>query len=264
MTKTFSTSLAIAIAIVGLTACAEEEKGGGAAGSYCEALCDWAADCAGEALGKKESKKRCLEAARAADSKCADDEDGMDIARDAIAGPCIDAFDGRDCDDLTGSEEDVATAAPPAECVTSEGSDAVDAYNEGLSASQPTGDELCEDIGTTICEHMIACFVGDHDLSAADEALDALQAACESQVTGDMVSNCKDVGLDAGYGADTNAGRVAADDCSGELSGLEDSCDIFSEDAYPATCVGSVLTAEELANVLVNAAEFATENGVSL
>jgi len=72
------------------------------------------------------------------------------------------------------------------------------------------------------------------------------------------------VGLDAGYGEDTNANRLAADDCSGELNGLDDSCDIFTEDAYPATCVGSVMTADELANMLVNMADFATDNGISL
>ncbi len=262
MNKTFSSSFVIALTVVGLTACAEDEKGGSGAGSYCEALCDWAADCAGDALGKKEAKKRCLEATRAADSNCADAESGdLDPVSQAAVDKCVESFDDRACDDITGDETDVATGTPPSECVTSEGSAAVDAYNDGRAAAQPTGDELCDDIGATICAHAVDCLIGDYGVS---EAEDALQEACEATVTADMVSNCKDVGLDVGYGDDINANRIAADDCSTELNGLDDSCQIFTEDAWPASCGGSVIDADDLPALAGSLVGFASDYGVSL
>ena len=261
MKKTLSSSFVIALTIVGLTACAEDEKGGGS-DSYCEAMCDWAADCAGDALGKKEAKSRCLEAARAADSKCADAESGdLDPVSQAAVDKCVDAFDGKSCDDITGSETDVATATPPGACVTSEGTAAVDAYNDGRAASQQTGDEICDDIGATICAHAIDCLIGDFGV---EEAEDVLQEACENTVTAAMVANCKEVGLDVGYGDETNPNRIAADDCSTELNGLDDSCDIFTEDAWPATCGGSVISVDDLPGLIEGLAGFAADNGVTL
>jgi hypothetical protein len=264
MNKTFTSSLALAIAVVGFTACGEDEKGGDAASSYCEAMCDWAADCAGEALGKKEAKKRCLDAARAADSNCADAEGGdLNVAAQALQDKCIESYDGKSCDDITGSEEDVATATPTSECVASEGDAAIDAYNDGRAAAQASGDELCDEIGSTICAQVVDCLTLGH-ADDVTEVGDALQEACEATVTADMVSNCKEVGLDVGYGADTNANRVLADDCYGELSGLDDSCDIFTEDAWPASCGGSVISVEELPGLAESLVGFASEYGVEL
>jgi len=264
MNKTLSSSFVIALAVVGFTACAEDDKGSGAASSYCEALCDWAADCAGDALGKKEAKNRCLEAARAADSNCADAEAGdLNPAEQALQDSCIESFDDKSCDDITGSETDVASATPSSACVTSEGEAAVDAYNDGRAAAQPSGDELCDEIGTTICEQVVDCLTMGH-ADDVTEVGEVLQETCEATVTADMVANCKDVGLDVGYGTDTNANRIAADDCYAELGGLEDSCDIFSESAWPATCGGSVIAADELAGLAGSLVEFAAANGVDL
>jgi len=261
MNKIFYTSLALTLSLVGLAGCAEEEKGSGAAGSYCEALCDWAADCAGDALGTNEAKSRCLDAARAADSNCADAEAGdLNPVSQAAVDSCIDAFDGKSCDDITGAEEDVATATPPAECVTSEGEAAVDAYNDGRAAAQPTGDEVCDDNGSTICAHAVECLIGSFGVDKAEEEL---QDACEAAVTADLVSNCKDVGLDVGYGSATNPNRIAADDCSEGLNGLSDSCDIFTSDAYPASCGGSVIDADDLPGLASSLVDFAGDNGVT-
>ena len=263
MTKTFSSSVAIAMAIVGFTACAEDDKGGGAASSYCEAMCEWAADCAGDALGKKEAKKRCLEAARAADSNCADAENGdLNPADQVLQDKCIESYEDLSCDGISDAT-DAATSTPTTECITSEGEAAVDAYNDGRAAAQPSGDELCDEIGTTICEQVVDCLT----LGYADEVTevgDALQSACEATVTADMVSNCKEVGLDVGYLDDTNANRVLADECYEALNGLDDSCDIFTEAGWDESCGGSVVSADEIPGLVGSLVSFAEEYGVSL
>ena len=112
-TLVFSSSAALS-----LVACdaAKDALGGEAQTSYCEAICDWAAECTGD----DSSLDACLEETRAANSNCADAENGdLNPASRKLVEDCVATVESDSCDGLTGSATDQASATPSEECVAS-------------------------------------------------------------------------------------------------------------------------------------------------
>jgi len=226
--------------------------------SYCEAICDWATECSGETA----SLDSCLEATRAANSNCADAENGeLNIANSALVEECVETVEEATCEGINGSIDEQTTATPSAECVASEGSAAVDAYNAARTSTQTDGETFCEDIGTSICGHVVDCLVGDFGI---DEATDALQSACEATAVSNLVTTCKTVDMEPRYGTDPNVNRITANECSTTVAELDDSCAVFTEAAWPAECAAVVADAAALPGAVADLISFAADYGVEV
>lgn len=261
MNTTLRTMILSASAAIGLSACdaAKDALSAGPQTSYCEAICDWAVECSGD----DSTLDECLDATRAANDNCAAAEGGdLDPANSKLVEDCVATVEADSCDGLTGSVEDQGAATPSSECIASEGPTvALDAYNDARTSQQAAGDDFCEDLGGSICANVVDCLIGDFDV---DEATDALQAACEASAVTALVSTCQDVDLEPGYGADANVNRMSANVCAQGVSGLADSCDVFSGEAWPAECAAVVVEASALPDLIVNLLAFAEEYGVTL
>ena len=259
MNTSFRTLLFTCSATIGLVACdaAKDALDGEAQTSYCEAVCEWAVTCNGE----EDALDDCLEATRAVNSNCAAAENGeLNPASSALVEDCVATVESESCDGMTGSVDAQGAAAPSTECVTSEGTAALETYNEARIAAQPSGEEFCDNLGSAICANVVDCLVGD---LGVDEATDALQSACESTAVSELVTTCKTVDLEPGYGTDSNVNRLSANSCAQTVSGLDDSCDVFSADAWPAECGAVVVEASALPALVGNLVSFAEEYGVT-
>ncbi len=268
MNTTLRNSLIISSTIIGLVACGAAEDAKNAADgtdaltgdpqtSYCEAVCDWAVDCSGES----DSLESCLEATRAVDSNCAAAESGdLNLASGQLVEDCVATVEADNCDGLTGSIDAQGIATPSTECITSEGVAATETYNEARASVQPSGDVFCEDLGAQICSHVVDCLVGEN----SELVSDTLQDLCVNGPIAGVITSCQAVDLEVGYGTDSNPNRLAANVCSNTMSGLEDSCDVFTADAWPPECTGSVIEATELVELATSLASFASEQGVEL
>ena len=137
---------------------------------------------------------------------------------------------------------------------------ATEAYNEARTVVQPEGEEFCNDLGAQICSHVVDCLVGEN----SELVSDTLQELCINGPIAGVITSCKAVDLEVSYGTDANANRFAANVCSNTMSGLENSCDVFTTDAWPPECTGSVIEASELVELGTKLATFATEQGVEL
>tara|TARA_B100000575_G_C23036476_1_gene596605 strand:+ start:322 stop:1158 length:837 start_codon:yes stop_codon:yes gene_type:complete len=260
MTSMFRTLLISMPAAASLVACdaAKNALESEPQTSYCEAVCDWAVECSGET----ETLDACLEATRAANSNCADAENGdLNPASRALVEDCVATVEADTCDGLTGSVDAQTTATPSAECVASEGTAAADAYNEARISTQSSGETFCEDLGSSICAQAVDCLIGDFGV---DEATDALQSACEATAVSELISTCQTVDLDPSYGTDPNVNRMTANTCSSSIEGLSDSCAVFSADAWPAECGAVIVDAEALPGLVGNLISFANSYGVEV
>ena len=256
MNTTLRHSLLFSVTAVAIAACGALKSEPQT--SYCEAVCNWAVECSGETA----SLDSCLEATRAANSNCADAENGdLNVVESSLVEDCVETVEAASCEGLTGSVDEQSTATPSAECVASEGSAAVDAYNEARTSTQADGETFCEDIGSSICGHVVDCLVGDFGI---DEATEALQAACEATAVSNLVTTCKTVDMEPRYGTDPNVNRITANTCSTTVAELDNSCDVFSADAWPAECAAVVADAEALPGAVGDLISFASEYGVDV
>ena len=253
MNTTLRNSILFSSAAIGLIACgaAKDALDGEAQTSYCEAVCDWAVSCSGEA----DSLDACLEATRAADSNCAAAENGeLNPANSALVEDCVATVDTDECSGLTGSVAEQTASAPSAACITSEGTAATDTYDAARTAVQSDGGQFCDDLGASICGNVVDCLIGDLGVG---EAEDALLTACEDSAIGALITTCNGVDLDARYGTDPNVNRMAANTCADTLGGLASSCDIFGADAWPEECGAVLVDASEIPALVGNLVTFA-------
>ena len=187
-----------------------------------------------------------MEATRALDSNCAAAESGdLNVANSLLLEECVATVEEESCDGLTGPIDAQATATPSTLCVTSEGVAATDVYNEARASVQADGDVFCEDLGAQICSHVVDCLVGEN----SELVSDTLQEACVSGPVAGVITSCKAVDLEVGYGTDSNPNRLAANVCSNKMNVLSDSCDVFAADAWPPECTGSVIEASFLVDM---------------
>ena len=267
MTSTLRNSLIISSVTIGMMACGAKDAIDDASGdvlgsepqtSYCEAVCDWAVGCTGD----DSALESCLEDTRAADSNCAAAESGdINPASSTLLEDCVTSVASDSCDGLNGSIDAQTTATPSTACVTSEGDAAIETYNAARVSVQPSGEEFCTDLGSTICAHAVDCLVGDFDVEDVDNAL---QGLCESTAISALVSTCNDVDLEPSYGTEPNVNRMGANSCAEAVGGLSDSCAVFSEEAWPADCASVVVDASALPGLVENLVTFASDHGVTV
>ncbi len=259
MTSTLRNSILFSSATIALIACdaAKDALDGEAQTSYCEAVCDWAVTCSGD----ESALDACLEATRAEDSNCAAAENGeLNPANSALVEDCVATIDTDDCSGLTGTVDQQTASAPSTACITSEGTAAPSTYDAARTSVQSSGEDFCSDLGSDICANVVDCLVGD---LGVEEAEDALQTACEDSAISTLVSTCNGVDLDARYGTDPNLNRMAANACAEAVGGLANSCDVFTEEAWPADCGAVVVDATALPGIVEGLVSFAESYGVT-
>lgn len=131
--------------------------------STCDAMCAWAVACHAEERSIDASGLRsdCLAAANAVDSTCEAAENAA-LGFDAVAdiGPCLDAIDDRtrdlECGPFTGTETEIQTGTPPAQCVGA-GRDAGAVFEAAQFATSESSASLCQRLQDQLCAETAAC-----------------------------------------------------------------------------------------------------------
>ncbi|MEC8193618.1 MAG: hypothetical protein VX944_08820 [Myxococcota bacterium] len=224
--------------------------------SYCESLCEWATGCAEgvSELTAAEMAERCDEATHEADAACSNAEAGdVSIDEALLLAECTDAVAEMSCDGLVGDEEAVLTAIPPVNCAGYGADDPeglLDTYNAARNAVMQTGAELCESVVDQMCGSMVACLIGDHDVSEGEAFL---MEQCTDTAFGAFETQCAETGLyDQTLPIDANPNRWAVTRC---LDGFEtvDACDVT---AWPAECAAAFtpIDGEDLSGLVTGAA----------
>jgi len=227
---------------------AKDALEGGVQTSYCEALCDWAVTCAeGERSVSAEAlSAECLTSTRALDASCADAEGGtLDTVSAAALTECTDAIadaaDAGECDNFTGSIDDLKIATTPTECGT-QGADAQETFSEAQSSTSETNDELCERFTESFCTQLDTCIIAEvFGDSIPQEIIDALGQPVDLCV--DQLSTVTDTCIaDDLYGAeedlsDVNTARQSARECLTDIEAL--TCDDLFSGNVPKLCGGS-------------------------
>jgi hypothetical protein len=237
----------------------DELGGGGPQTSYCEALCDWATECADgvSALSISEMQERCEIATNNADGDCTAAESG-DLGPDdiLILNECTSAVDSMSCSGVIGSQTDVLTGRPPEiTCMAAYGGESsvsgidwtdpstfIDigtykTYNAARNAVLATGPEFCDEISTEICTSLIRCAP---DFEDSEEYTANAITACLDIVNG-FTGRCKTEGLyDQSLPISYNPARFFAQKCSQDLADSPNLCSP-SEWAGLANCAGAFI-----------------------
>ncbi len=255
-TTTRSTLFALVSLVSGLAACGGK---GSADQSYCEALCDWAVECAADAGGDADAlKAECLAATAKASSTCDEFDAGdMSKADELKLSECNDAIAesqaAGECTDFTGSLSETSTATAPVPCQSLDGGQAAfDAAQESVALGS---EEVCTNLADAFCEKMASCITGSADFDAAE---DVAYDACMSGLDG-RVSECIS---DDMYSTDPEnvTLREGADSCTAQVS--DASCDDILGGTIPSVCAAAFVdptTAAAYAGDIYNVAQgFAT------
>jgi len=254
--------------LVALAACSTSKED---QPSYCEAVCDWAVQCAAAERTVDETALRdqCLESTRAADASCADAENkDLNPAESTALSECTDAVDSAassgDCGAFTGSLDEIKAGTAPAECIASEGDAAQDTFDAAQDTTAETNDELCERLSDSFCTQIESCVLGALGIDTTSEiSQDLIDAAGGTPHDACMVAvdsqtqSCKSDSLyepEAGT-TDVNTARQGARECLADFVSL--SCDDLFAGNLPATCAGAFSSKDDVtafASALVDVA----------
>lgn len=232
--------------------------------SYCEAVCQDAADCAAAERGADAAAlyEECLAATHAVDSSCEEAESGgLDPASSEALSACTDAVEGdASCDDYTGSYTEQESGTPPAECA-SQGTDANGVYDAAQESTEETNDELCERFTDTFCEQLTGCIaetLGDGYQAAVDAIGVEPVERCTTSVSS-QTESCKADELYApGESAtDPNTAREGARECLTDFAAL--TCEQLYAGDLPATCAAAFTDTETATAFATAIAGVATE-----
>jgi len=232
---------------------AKDALEGGEQTSYCEALCDWAVECAD---GEREVdiaalSAQCLEDTRASDAACAEAEAGtLDTVSAATLSECTDAVAeaaaAGECGGFTGSIDELKIATTPAEC-GSQGADAQETFTQAQSSTAETNDELCERFTESFCTQIDTCVISEiFGDSIPSEVIDLLGTPLDLCI--DRLSTVTDTCIADGlYGAeedlsDVNTARQSARECLTDIEEL--TCDQLFSGEVPKLCGGSFTDTE--------------------
>ena len=261
--------------------------------SYCEAVCDWAVDCADGSsdLTADEMMSRCIEQTEEffVDG-CGGAEDGIPIEDAALLNECTADQRAQDCDALIGSEAQIMGGHPPAlTCIAGygAGSDAiVDAigdlpasaveladievystYNVARNAVMETGSEVCERFEESMCGYMYDCLEDKAGTGVDASTKDTIIDECVERVFGGITDSCISSGrYDSFLPIDYNIARYSAMECMDDwdaTAASEGACAVFTT-TPAAICAGAFTTPEQVTQVVEAAVSFALDFDVSL
>ena len=221
--------------------------------SYCEALCDWATECAATerdidaGLGAE-----CLTATEAVDSSCATASSDGVAAGAGLLSTCTDAIDDEaaagSCGSFTGSYDELVLAVTPTECAT-QGLDAQTTFTAAVDAVTETNDQLCSRFTTTYCEAMDACLISE--LGDVPDSVwenlggSAVQLCQESAGISSFTDSCTSEQLYQPEESlsDLNTARQGAREC---LRGFDTvSCEELLSGDIPQTCAAAFTSTDQ-------------------
>jgi hypothetical protein len=241
MNRFFAPLVAIAL----LAGC--DKLKGGAQTSYCEAVCDWAVSCTEleREIDREAEMAECLSATQAADSACADAENGdLNAADSTLLTECTDAIESSsaagDCDAFTGNYAEQEASTTPAECASQGGTDSQATLDAAQGSTAETNEEMCERFSTTFCEKVDECLqakLGEGYTTAVEATGTDPVAMCEDKVAFQTTSCSSDGLYNESEGADVNTARETARECLGDLTTAD--CDALLSGNVPATCAGA-------------------------
>jgi hypothetical protein len=222
--------------------------------SYCEALCDWATECAaGERDVDAGLGTDCLTATEAADAGCATaSTDGVSAAESTLLTSCTDAISGQaaagECGAFTGTIDELKAGVTPTECA-SQGTDAQTTFEAARDAVTETNDQLCTRLTTTYCEAMDACLMselGDIPDSVWDSLGGSAVELCQaSPGISTFTNSCtaEQLYLPEESLDDVNTARQGARECLRGFGAV--TCDELLGGEIPATCAAAFTSTDQ-------------------
>ena len=234
----------------------EEALEAGPQTSYCTALCDWAVACAEDERAIEDADAvyaDCLEATYAADSSCAEADEGtLDVASATALTACTDALEDAssegECGGHTGSIDDIKAGTTVPECAA-QGADAQAVYDASRDSTAESSDELCDRYTLTFCESLDECVVGEvYSGDIPQEVVDELGGTpvdlCVAGLSA-ITDQCKSDSLYEPEAEidDLNTARQGAREC---LNGIvELTCDELFSGEVPKLCAAAFSSAED-------------------
>ncbi|MFT5684684.1 MAG: hypothetical protein ACI8RZ_005628 [Myxococcota bacterium] len=221
--------------------------------SYCEALCDWASECAaGERDVEDGLVDDCLTATEAAEADCATASTDGVAAGGGLLTTCTDAVDAEaaagECGGFTGTIDELKVATTPTECV-SQGADAQATFEVARDAVAETNDQLCSRFTTTYCEAMDACLIselGDIPDSVWENLGGSAVELCQdSPGIATFTTSCTDEQLYLPEASleDVNTARQGARECMRGFDAV--TCNELLSGDIPKTCAAAFTSTDQ-------------------
>ena len=235
--------------------------------SYCEALCDWATECAaGERDVDESLGTDCLTLTEAADADCEiASTEGLTIGSGLLT-TCTDAVAAEsaadECGGFTGTIDELKLGTTPTDCST-QGTDAQTTFEAARDAVTETNDQLCSRFTLTYCEAMDACLVselGDIPDSVWDTLGGSAVALCEeSPGIASFTTSCTadELYLPEASLDDVNTARQGARECMRGFG--EVTCDELLSGDIPKTCTAAFTSTDQAVDFASGLFEVADE-----
>jgi hypothetical protein len=168
--------------------------------STCQAYCEWAVSCHGQAreLDEESTMEACLSETKAVNTDCEVMEtEGINTILSDIYKGCTDAIDAErtenNCAPFTGDTIEVNSSIAPTECALVAADD-VDVFNTARMTTAEDNDALCERMSVTLCQRSTSCLVSEFNIpqSYLDELMPNAEEQCITQFEESVTSSCKD------------------------------------------------------------------------
>ena len=235
--------------------------------SYCEALCDWATECAtGERDIDESLAGDCLTATEAVEANCETaSTDGLTTGSGLLT-TCTDAIDANtaagECSAFTGTIDELTLGTTPTACV-SQGTDAQATFDAARDATTETNDQLCDRFTLTYCEAMDACLIselGDIPDSVWEALGGSAVEVCQSSAgISTFTTSCTADQLyipEENY-SDINTARQGAREC---LRGFDTvTCEELLSGNIPETCAAAFTSTDQAVDFATGLLGFADE-----
>jgi len=220
--------------------------------SYCDAVCDWATQCAqNERPIDADLDTQCKADTNAVDPSCAIASAGeLSLTQSTLLTSCTDAITTaqNNCDSFTGSIDDIKMGTPPTECIT-QGDGVQETYDEARRSTAETNDQLCDRFTLTFCEQVDSCLVsqlGDIPDTVWEDLGGTAVELCQTSVGVDTFSgSCSNDSLyilESDF-TEVNVARQGARECLRDFSSL--TCDGLLSGQVPAECAASFTSTKQ-------------------
>lgn len=187
--------------------------------STCQAYCEWAVSCHGEArtIEAEVALDKCLTDTKAVNDQCEVMEtEGINTLSADFYKSCTDAIDAKRmsniCDPFTGDAVEINSSVPPSECAIVAAED-IDVFNTARLATAESNDELCDRVSATLCQRSTSCLVDEFNIpqSYLDELMPSAEEQCLTQFEENITSACRNDDLYAISSEESGSGDMKAD-----------------------------------------------------